>query len=204
MDNFIQIYPNAIPKEICNYFINHFDEADEIGKTYPGHAGKQIKPHIKDCQDLTLYYKEYENVKEVVDYFDLVHIKFMDYIKYYNSSIDGFIYNRVIEKSGNTCLYPPHLALMHRYEPPTQGYHGWHQDWQSMEKEFATRMLVGMVYLNDVYIGGETEFYHQNLKIKPEQGTLVVWPAYFTHVHKGNNPISNRKYIINTWAYPVI
>ena len=56
-----------------------------------------------------------------------------------------------------------------------------------------------MYYLNDVSEGGETEFYHQKVKIKPEKGTLVIFPAYFTHLHKGNVPISNDKYILNFW-----
>ena len=56
-----------------------------------------------------------------------------------------------------------------------------------------------MFYLNDVKEGGETEFYHQKIKIKPKAGTLVLFPAGFTHTHKGNMPISNDKYIITTW-----
>ena len=65
------------------------------------------------------------------------------------------------------------------------------------------RMLVGMLYLNDVSKGGETEFYHQGVSIQPRQGTVVVWPAYFTHTHRGNPPVSNTKYIVNKWGYPV-
>jgi hypothetical protein len=60
-----------------------------------------------------------------------------------------------------------------------------------------------MVYLNDVEEGGETEFLYQGLKIKPEKGTLVVWPSSYTHVHRGNPPYSNDKYIITGWGqYP--
>ena len=55
------------------------------------------------------------------------------------------------------------------------------------------------LYLNDVKEGGETEFYHQNLKVPPTQGSLVIFPAYFTHLHKGHVPISNDKYILNLW-----
>ena len=86
---------------------------------------------------------------------------------------------------------------MHVYEPPQQGYHRWHCDWQSNRHNLSTRMLVGMTYLNDVEEGGETEFYHQNLKIKPKQGTLVIFPTYFTHLHRGNKPISNDKYTVS-------
>ena len=52
-----------------------------------------------------------------------------------------------------------------------------------------------MFYLNDVKEGGETEFYHQNLKVPPTQGSLVIFPAYFTHLHKGHIPITDDKYI---------
>ena len=62
-----------------------------------------------------------------------------------------------------------------------------------------SRVLVCMFYLNDVKEGGETEFYFQKLKVKPTKGSLVIFPTYFTHLHKGHIPISNDKYICNLW-----
>jgi len=56
-----------------------------------------------------------------------------------------------------------------------------------------------MIYLNDVEEGGETEFLYYARRIKPTQGTLLIWPAYFTHAHRGNPPLSNTKYIITGW-----
>ena len=56
-----------------------------------------------------------------------------------------------------------------------------------------------MIYLNDVDEGGETAFFHQDLKIKPEKGKMVIFPPYFTHMHKGMCPISNDKYICNIY-----
>ena len=94
------------------------------------------------------------------------------------------------------------MLILKKYNPPTQGYHGWHQDWGRVRESYSRRMLVDMTYLNDVEEGGETEWYHQKLKVKPKQGTMVVWPAYFTHMHKGHIPISNSKYIMNKWFYP--
>ena len=43
------------------------------------------------------------------------------------------------------------------------------------------------------------QFYHQELKIKPKKGRLVIWPVGFTHTHRGNRPISNDKYLISCW-----
>ena len=94
--------------------------------------------------------------------------------------------------------------LMHVYEPPSQGYHALHCDWSSSTPRTAKRMMVGMLYLNDVYVGGQTEFPNQQLSVQPTQGTVVIWPAYFTHLHRGHPPISNTKYIVNKWCIPTV
>ena len=88
-----------------------------------------------------------------------------------------------------------------RYDKNKQGYHIWHKDFEN-SSEGINRSHVCMFYLNDVEDGGETEFYHQKVKIKPKKGTLVIFPSYFTHLHKGHVPLSNDKYIITTWIMP--
>lgn len=80
---------------------------------------------------------------------------------------------------------------------PGEGYHIWH--FENSDVAYLRRVLVYMVYLNDVDEGGETEFLYQGRRIKPRQGRLVLWPAGFTHLHRGNPPISNTKYIITGW-----
>ena len=55
-----------------------------------------------------------------------------------------------------------------------------------------------MVYINDVEEGGETEWLYQQLKIKPKRNTCVIWPGAFTHLHRGNPPMSD-KYIATGW-----
>ena len=55
-----------------------------------------------------------------------------------------------------------------------------------------------MIYLNDVEEGGETEFLYQKRKFKPEKGTVMVWPGAYTHLHRGNPPMSD-KYIATGW-----
>jgi len=37
------------------------------------------------------------------------------------------------------------------------------------------------------------------MRVKPKQGTLLIWPAAFTHTHRGNPPLSNVKYITTGW-----
>ncbi|HAA93733.1 MAG: 2OG-Fe(II) oxygenase [Rhodospirillaceae bacterium] len=63
------------------------------------------------------------------------------------------------------------------------------------------RLLVWMAYLNDVDEGGETEFPHYGLKIAPEKGKVIIWPAEWTHAHRGCPVIKGSKYIITGWMH---
>ena len=80
---------------------------------------------------------------------------------------------------------------------PLEGYHSFHCENITSSNRF--RILAWMIYLNDVEEGGETEFLYQQLKIKPKANTTVIWPAGFTHLHRGNPPISETKYILTGW-----
>ena len=80
---------------------------------------------------------------------------------------------------------------------PKQGYHVWHSEDNSV---MATRrVLVNMMYLNDVDEGGETEFLYQSMRVQPKKGRVVIWPSGFTHTHRGNPPLTGEKYIATAW-----
>tara|TARA_Y100001951_G_scaffold80299_1_gene68248 strand:- start:331 stop:900 length:570 start_codon:yes stop_codon:yes gene_type:complete len=78
---------------------------------------------------------------------------------------------------------------------PSEGYHTWHCETQGA----GHRVCATMMYLNDDFEGGETEFLHQSLRIKPKKGQMVIFPASYTHVHRGNPPLSGKKYITTSW-----
>ena len=61
------------------------------------------------------------------------------------------------------------------------------------------RVLTWMTYLNDVDEGGETYFSHYGLNIKPRKGLTMIWPAEWTHAHKGNVLLGESKYMITGW-----
>ena len=61
------------------------------------------------------------------------------------------------------------------------------------------RLLAFMTYLNDVEDGGSTYFSHYDLDIKPQKGLTIIWPAEWTHAHKGNIIYKGSKYIITGW-----
>ena len=80
---------------------------------------------------------------------------------------------------------------------PKGGFHTWHCERGS--SDYGSRCLTWTIYLNDIHEGGETEFLYQHLRVKPNEGSLVIFPASYTHVHRGNPPLKEAKYIITGW-----
>ena len=92
----------------------------------------------------------------------------------------------------------PHFKSQHDWEAFTQIFDSqWHCEHGSIT--YGNRLLLAILYLNDVKEGGETEFLYQSLRVSPKQGTLLFCPSGFTHTHRGNPPLSGEKYIMNTW-----
>ena len=81
---------------------------------------------------------------------------------------------------------------------PGEAYHAWHTE-NSGEAPYILRHLVYMTYLNDVEDEGSTEFLHQQLKIKPQKGLTLMWPADWTHTHRGVVSMTQEKYIVTGW-----
>jgi len=83
---------------------------------------------------------------------------------------------------------------------PGAGYHVWHSEQGNGESN--GRCLVYALYLNDIEEAGETEFLYQQLRIPPKENSMVIWPAAFTHTHRGNVVHGTKsKYIITGWFY---
>ena len=83
---------------------------------------------------------------------------------------------------------------------PGGGYHVWHCEDSGFI--YRDRVLTWMVYLNDIPIenGGATDFLHQKISFQPKQGTMVFWPASYTHMHRGAFLTGDiHKYIATGW-----
>lgn len=85
---------------------------------------------------------------------------------------------------------------------PGAGYHIWHGE--QGNGGGANRILTYILYLNTLgeNCAGETEFLYQKLRFPPQENTMIIWPAAFTHAHRGNVVHGNlSKYIITGWFY---
>ena len=77
------------------------------------------------------------------------------------------------------------------------GFHVWHCEQSQINTD---RLLTWTVFLNDVPEGeGELEFINFPIRLQPCKGDVVIFPATFTHTHRGNPPRTVEKYIATGW-----
>jgi hypothetical protein len=79
---------------------------------------------------------------------------------------------------------------------PGEGFYKWHCE--RSKGPTSTRVLVWMIYLNDVDDGG-TEFLYQEYTEKAEAGKLLIWPPDWTYTHRGQISYTKTKYILTGW-----
>jgi hypothetical protein len=188
-NNFIGIYENAYTNEFCNRTIEYFNNMQSCGATYNRNFHqKSLKVHIDD-EMLFANEEHYVGLDSTKSLFGEFNNEFWN--KHYLDYMDKYD----VLKQCNP------QQIFHYKIQKTQiggGYHDWH--FESASRQLSGRILAWMVYLNDVEDGGETEFLYLHKRIKPKAGTLVIFPASFTHTHRGNPPLSNEKYVITGWV----
>ena len=83
-----------------------------------------------------------------------------------------------------------------------QGFYRPHVD-SFPATESSNRVAAAIFYLNTVKQGGETRFPLHDISVAPRKGRLVMFPATWTHLHEGRLPITDDKWIINTFLINV-
>lgn len=63
----------------------------------------------------------------------------------------------------------------------------------------AKRFVSFLLYLNDDFSGGETEFTTCGLTITPKSGRVVMFPPTWNFPHQGNRVSDGEKYILSTY-----
>jgi Rps23 Pro-64 3,4-dihydroxylase Tpa1-like proline 4-hydroxylase len=178
--SFIYEIPNALPGDVCREAIRRFEEK----------TGQQSAGRIGSGQ------MEESSIKKTTDIYISGRDDWKDIDTHLRQSLLGGL--REIVK-----LYPFFAAnrfkdLGYNLQRYREGeYYHWHVD--SGPGEFMTRQLVALWYLNTVERGGETQFDLQQVGVKPEEGKLVLFPPFWTHIHRAAAVEKGVKYIATTW-----
>lgn len=189
VNNFIGVFDNFIPEPECDDIIKMYNDHQVLRRTYTRLFSENRGPTTK--KDEALDVNEFNQDKLILN--NVVKTLIVNF----DMALKEYIRQTDIDQCHERFLY---TSMKIQKTLPTEGYHLWHTEWGGgMGMEGLQRALVFSIYLNDVEEGGETEFLYFSKRVKPKKGRIVIWPAAFPYLHRGNPPLSGEKYILTSW-----
>lgn len=191
-EDFIKMHHGVYPDGYCQHLINEFERLTQSGAGTNRQIGEGAARHRKDDLQLELNagvhaVAPFEDKPAIGIFFEGLQACYDDYATQFS-----------VLKQGR--IHGTHMKMQRTN--PGGGYHIWHGE--QGNGDHADRVLVYMLYLNSLGDGegGETEFLYQRCRIVPQANTMLLWPAAFTHAHRGNTVLGNQsKYIVTGWFY---
>jgi len=179
-------------EEICDQILDLYNNNKSLHE--PGVVGTDIinedgkvtsRPHIdaeaKKCTQLRVL----KNAQQLSLY--NIHLQaILDSYKQKYEWADQVKYYKIVED----------MSIQH-YKPG-EGFYRWHME-NTGHGFTIDRHLVFMTYLNDVENAGTEFLYFPDLKIQARKGLTLIWPAGWTHTHRGVVSNVDEKYIITGW-----
>ena len=220
-DDFIEIYAQAISAQDCRALIAQYEGS---GKAVRGKTGGGINTKLKDSWDICINdHAEWSSATNLLN--TVMMGALMKYVrKYLHTILAPLSLQMPDAKSGELValdaqtirdlpdqrlqnllvkVLRPGTINIQKYNANQGGYPYWHCELYPKvgdgNGETLHRVLLWTAYLNDGFAEGETEFLHQQRKIVPETGAMLIAPAGFTHTHRGNMPKGGDKYIATSW-----
>jgi len=223
MTDFIEVTDCALDARTCAALVERFEAS---GKAIRGRTGSGVDTSMKDSWDLCV--DDHAEWRDVVNLLNTVMMRaLMCYIRKYpylalaplalraphpqkpgeQVTLDPAAVAAMPDPQLQNLLvkvFRPGTINLQKYIADVGGYPYWHCEIYpkpgDAHGETLHRVLLWSIYLNDGFSEGETEFFHQQRKIVPRTGSVLIAPAGFTHTHRGNKPIGGNKYIATSWV----
>ena len=174
------IMPHDIIDDIYDYWNN-----PEVNKSKrSGMFGKdKIRSGVKDSIDLSISPNNFDKPWDT-------------YRKYLQNCVDDYLLQYPdADKKVQLFNIREHYNI--QWYPKGGGYKVWHHENAGNRKQ-GHRHLVFMTYCNDLPNAG-TQFKYQNITTPSIKGLTLIWPAVFTHTHRGQITEEDEKMIVTGW-----
>ena len=182
MTDFIGVYDIDNTDVFCKKVFDHLKNLELINRNKDEKLITGSHYYLLQEQENTLLNF---NINLLNEFHNIINLAFLDYVERYKTAFE----------SGSKIFLNPNIKL--QKTSPSEGYHIWHSENSSLQN--SSRALFFLMYLNNIEEGGETEFLYQNKRVQPKEGRLIIAPASWTHVHRGNTSIKGDKYILTGW-----
>ena len=183
MVDFIGVYDKAAPPDMCKKIIDFFEDNKNL--QFRGRhvvdGLTMINKRVKDSIDIALEF----NVDTIPS---IIIAKVLN--SYTRLYIDTFNSTEIVDEFSVDMGYN-----LQKYNPG-QGYHLLHCENSGIG---SNRVLAWTLYLNTVTDGGGTYYPEYDKTIDAVEGRLCIFPAFWTHAHKGIVSNTETKYIATGW-----
>ena len=184
MNNYISIYDDVLSKNYCQDLIKRFE------------VNTQCYDNVHNTHD------EWQMRFTQINLYE--HDIFRDDVaaltKLFNEAIEHYKIDNGIEQHQWPQKYTLEQIRMKRYLPGGNDRFDTHVDVSDYDS--ARRFLAAFFYLNDDFIGGETDFPQLQIMAKPKPGRLIMFPPMWGWSHRSHPIVSGTpKYIIGTYLH---
>ena len=180
-ENFIYINDDVISEEFCkevfNFTNNNLDSIKELQSVWMNPAEDTLDAKIKERTDFNYYWAPYSLCTPPIHLvMEVVNV------------ITGGLKEYAAKYPAISLITPYGLEMeeiKYHVVKSGEGYHGWHSEWHSSPPQ-DKRILVWHIALTSHENEGELEFLYHKERITAKAGRLIIWPAFFPWIHRGN------------------
>lgn len=185
--DYIKVYENAIPPDICDGLVQQFD-------LFPDK--EEALEYTDDDKKLLIRSHLEVNLSTVEGFAELIQPMLMKITELAVKKYQAELPVRTFPAKIGTEVF---RVKKYRGGPDSKDFFAYHVDVNSHSS--ARRYLALCWYLNDVEKGGETFFPHPNVRIKPIKGRLAMYPSLWNYPHSEEHPVSGDSYRLRTYLH---
>jgi hypothetical protein len=149
----------------------------------------------KECKQIIKKYKKLCTSKSLHTYLNYNHVDF-NFDTYWSEKFSNFIKKYSKKYNGIDIIDKWMMdSIRFKHFPKNYSFDKWHCE-QTIT--YPNRVISVLIYLSDHEEG--TEFYHEKKTIKSKTGRAIIFPAAWTHVHRGQKTNKDR-YILSAYAF---
>lgn len=177
-------FSNVFTTQVCNNLIDEFTTNAKYhveGSYLKSPFMYTVNKNIKDSLELRFDCVKSQLLKDMLPTLSNVCIGYLNYLDIY---LHASPYNHNIKHKWSVTD-----VKIEKYE------RGKGKRIYQFSPNLKKCMLCFIIFLNDVIDGGEIEFFG-SFKIKPRQGSVIIFPYEWFITNSDKIPISNDKYII--------
>lgn len=185
------------------------DQCDDIIRLYSGLQDRYGDENPSKDPSVSNNWNSVNHRKDKSRFFQDIRVNYSEADKRENYRLCELFFNAInlatdeyldMVGQGLGDLTPDSMKI--HYNEKGSHFSSWHYEYSGKDERYKSRVLVYAINLTDYAEGDEhsgTEFLYQGVLVPPKKGQLLMFPADFTHTHRGNPNYVADRYFATGW-----